>query len=308
MNADTFYSILKHPALLNGVAETELEAITKQYPWFGAARFLLAAKKNNNHSPDAGYHLQKAAMYFSNPLWMGWQLYKFKPTHPFINPATEPVKSEIETNQLPAILQDETDAAIDAAVLTASVDEIEIQKLQDEMNVTIDAAAMIHAADEIETHREQNDPVITVPESITQTLQSIVQKKEGDEQSESETAINFQPYHTVDYFASQGIKLREDKLDDDQLGKQLKTFTQWLKSMKKIYVEEQKELDVASEKEVVDRATYSNRSEEIVTETMANVLVQQGKTAKAIELYGKLILLHPEKSGYFAAKIDELKN
>ena len=114
-------------------------------------------------------------------------------------------------------------------------------------------------------------------------------------------------YHTIDYFASQGIKLREEKLADDQLGKQVKSFTQWLRSMKKIYVEEQKELDSSMEKEVVSIATESNQQTEVITETMAEVLVKQGKRTQAIDLYRKLSLLHPEKSVYFASRIDELK-
>ena len=46
--------------------------------------------------------------------------------------------------------------------------------------------------------------------------------------------ITFEPFHTIDYFASQGIKLRAEDLSKDKLGKQLKSFTEWLRSMKRI--------------------------------------------------------------------------
>jgi hypothetical protein len=36
------------------------------------------------------------------------------------------------------------------------------------------------------------------------------------------------------------------------------------------------------------------------------VLEQQGKAQKAVELYRKLSLLHPEKSAYFASQIQRL--
>ena len=57
--------------------------------------------------------------------------------------------------------------------------------------------------------------------------------------AETKTGINeplipIDPYHTVDYFASQGIKLVLEKDPKDKLGKQLKSFTQWLKHMKKV--------------------------------------------------------------------------
>ena len=47
-------------------------------------------------------------------------------------------------------------------------------------------------------------------------------------------SIVFTPYHMVDYFASQGIKLVLEDNPADQFGKQLKSFTDWLKVMKKL--------------------------------------------------------------------------
>ncbi|RYG29693.1 MAG: hypothetical protein EOO01_37850, partial [Chitinophagaceae bacterium] len=46
--------------------------------------------------------------------------------------------------------------------------------------------------------------------------------------------IVFQSYHTIDYFASQGIRLQQADFTKDKLGQQLKSFTEWLKSMKKL--------------------------------------------------------------------------
>jgi hypothetical protein len=44
-----------------------------------------------------------------------------------------------------------------------------------------------------------------------------------------------------------------------------------------------------------------------VTESFAQILVRQGKVGQAIEVYEKLCLKKPEKTAYFAQKIDELK-
>ncbi len=46
---------------------------------------------------------------------------------------------------------------------------------------------------------------------------------------------------------------------------------------------------------------------EMVSETLADLLVWQGKNTKAIEMYLKLSLTFPDKSGYFAAKIETIK-
>lgn len=48
-------------------------------------------------------------------------------------------------------------------------------------------------------------------------------------------------------------------------------------------------------------------NDEIVTETLAEIFEQQGHYSKAIEAYRKLILKYPEKSTYFASRIEELE-
>jgi len=45
----------------------------------------------------------------------------------------------------------------------------------------------------------------------------------------------------------------------------------------------------------------------IISENLAGIMLKQGKTDKAIEIYEKLILKYPQKKAYFASKIEELK-
>jgi hypothetical protein len=117
----------------------------------------------------------------------------------------------------------------------------------------------------------------------------------------------FEPLHTVDYFASQGIKVTEEAMTTDKLGKQLKSFTEWLKTMKKIPTERMPLPDATTEKKIQTIAEGSNVTEDVITEAMAEVFIKQGKPEKAIEIYEKLSLLNTSKSAYFAAKIDSLK-
>ncbi len=45
----------------------------------------------------------------------------------------------------------------------------------------------------------------------------------------------------------------------------------------------------------------------LVTESLAKILVKQGKVDKALEMYSKLMVKNPEKKAYFAEKMGELK-
>jgi hypothetical protein len=114
--------------------------------------------------------------------------------------------------------------------------------------------------------------------------------------------LAFEPFHTVDYFASQGIRPSKEE-PKDTLGKQLKSFTDWLKTMKKL--PEATTVKVADPK-VEDMASRSLGDPHVVTEAMAEVWIKQGNREKAREIYEKLSLSDPSKKAYFAAKIDNL--
>ena len=117
----------------------------------------------------------------------------------------------------------------------------------------------------------------------------------------------FEPMHMVDYFASQGIKLSEEAQTTDKLGKQLRSFTEWLKTMKKVHVDLTEESSGQTDNSIQNLAEKSNKEDEILTVSMADVFARQGKIEKAIDVLEKLILLNPAKSAYFAAKIEHLK-
>jgi uncharacterized protein (DUF2342 family) len=118
----------------------------------------------------------------------------------------------------------------------------------------------------------------------------------------------FEPLFATDYFASQGIKFNEQAVNnEDKLGNQLKSFTQWLKTMKKIHGNQIPETASTIDSSVELMAEKSNIEAEIITESMAEVFIQQNKFNKAIEIYTKLSLQNPSKSPYFATKIESLK-
>ena len=122
-------------------------------------------------------------------------------------------------------------------------------------------------------------------------------------------ALAFEPYHTIDYFASQGIKLAPADLSKDKFGQQLKSFTEWLKSMKRLPAAEASPApDLSAQQTVVKAAEHSIQEREVLTEAMAEVWAKQGNVEKAREVYRKLSLQNPAKSSYFAAKIDEINS
>jgi len=56
---------------------------------------------------------------------------------------------------------------------------------------------------------------------------------------------------------------------------------------------------------ITDKSSELNS--EIVSESLANLLADQGHSKKAKEMYTKLSLIFPEKSAYFASQIEKIK-
>jgi len=68
---------------------------------------------------------------------------------------------------------------------------------------------------------------------------------------------------------------------------------------------EEIELKNADRNEVIEKSTLEN--DEIITETLANIYLQQKNYVKALNAYQKLSLKYPEKSVYFASQIEEIE-
>ena len=139
-----------------------------------------------------------------------------------------------------------------------------------------------------------------------------VAEKKNLPKKKQDDILTFGAYYTIDYFASQGIKVSQEENPKDKFGKQVKSFTDWLKTMKKLpqqtdESESESDYDSARNTLIENFATHSLEQKEVITETMAEVLIKQGKKDRAVELYHKLSLLNPSKNAYFAAKIDQLK-
>jgi hypothetical protein len=135
-----------------------------------------------------------------------------------------------------------------------------------------------------------------------------IQKPIKQFEAKNSESVIFAPYHVIDYFASQGIKLVLEDQPADNFGKQLKSFTDWLKVMKKIPTSSL--IEKADEKEaerIRHFAVHSIEERDILTESMAEVLAKQGMYENAIALYMKLSLIYPPKSAYFASRIEQLK-
>ena len=287
----------------------ETRDLAQRYPYFAPAQFLYLQKLRSENSEEYVKQLQKAVLYYHNPLAFEYFISSDR-FHTEVelekqDAVAENVQSEFQTvkNENAGDLQPEMVEINDQPKTT---DSTPIEKT---IPVAIEAPE-ISVSDEKELVIEQltdeetsitGEKIVASPEPETSNLKLETQN------NQPETALAFEPYHTVDYFASQGIKLSQEEVSKDKFGKQLKSFTEWLKTMKRLPANQLHQMDTSTEKKVEHLAEDSVHNADVVTEAMAEVWLKQGNREKAIETYNKLSLLNPSKRAYFAALIENLK-
>lgn len=291
--------------------EAFLHQVTKAYPYFSMAHFFLL-KNTDPKSSDYPTVAASTALHINNTFLLYTQLQKTtledgidlpemnQPTQTVL--AEEAVITEEQHNEMEEsdtlmvtnLEVAETYADLSLLEKANEVEQTEIENVEAELSSVSNQEKEAQDQEWSPAFAEQSSnetaPQINIPMPIVETADSLM----------------FEPLHTSDYFASQGIKLSQDPLPSDKLGKQLKSFTEWLKTMKKVH-DAPTLLNDQVDNSVQYLAEISNKDAEVMTETMAEVFLQQGKKSKAKEIYVKLSLLNPHKSAYFAAKLENLK-
>lgn len=261
-----------------GEAE-RMDNIVAEFPYFSLAHLYLL-QETNRQDPSYSRIAAMSAMHFQHPFLLQYRLSKKDSQQE----ASAVFSSEQETSS-----KKKTEHA------TISTGELLINKMTEQIAPKLQESTP--GMDEVS--------VEAIKSTGTEPVSSEAAPVDKPEEKEP---LLFEPLHTTDYFASQGIKLSEEMQSADKLGKQLKSFTEWLKTMKKVQAQKkQEEIQTPIDPAVEHMAEKSNKEEDVITETMAEVFTGQGKKKRAIEIYEKLLLQNPSKSAYFAAKIDSLK-
>jgi len=342
---DTLAASLFQRSSVQECSREEIKTITEQYPYFAPARLLLAKKEWNGSNALSNPDIQTAFLYVNNPLHLQGLLQdggsatilpgKNKTpvdsavtdesaaaspeavTNDFTEqvtptplPATEEEKAEIVPATEPVARKQEEQLATDDIPGPGLNNE---PAVPNEETVATPGSATITIEQLSEPVADQplEETELVIDQTVEETAETELKipqlKIEPIDPAKAELSLT--PYHTIDYFASVGIRMREEDKPVDKFGQQLKSFTEWIKVMRKLPANEiiKKTEDAAAEHKVEKLAAHSLTGEHADTEAMAEVWEKQGNIAKATAIYHKLSLLDPAKSAYFAAKIENLK-
>lgn len=102
------------------------------------------------------------------------------------------------------------------------------------------------------------------------------------------------------------IKVSKKKVDpeSEKTKEQIEIITQFIRTQPTIAPREKSDVP-AGDLSTVKSGDFGDN---IISETLVEILLKQGKKEKAIEVLKKLIWKFPQKKAYFATRIEELKN
>jgi hypothetical protein len=316
MTPETFNQYLSNPSQLDNTTIDELTMLVKEYPYFQVARMLLARNLFNVQSEVYPSALRLAAAYAGDRSKLK-NLIEGSPVIMKVTPEIE-FNQDIQVETLIAIGNgnsvDHIDVAEnDAVVLKESLienptlqppnaesAEISLDESRDITSVKeIDSTEIEEIADSLKVaSTEIPEVILTQQPSVSinyhnPLIDTIFLRLSEVPITESETTdINITE-----------IELVNVKSVDDKVAARNELVERFIREEPRISAPKH---EFFSPEEIARQS--SNLPDDMVSETLAKIYEQQGLNAMAIKIYEKLMLLIPEKSSYFAARINEIAN
>ena len=324
MNAESFAEYLKTPSKLYQLNYQELKSLALQYPYCQNLQWLLLQKSRMDGHKDAGNNLERAAagsidraiLYKKvktiaaiqaqvGDLWLTDEVLELPTLSPFRRP--EPILRELparnpmeEPKPIFQPLESKSNKIAEEEDLDMSKLQVpprpsEFPEIEPEPGIT-DPSRNPDIAPPADAESSQPDLQPEIPDPIdpSPTLPNEPRQNEGIEKKfvpSMEWEVTPPPLpNAVERPASVNYA---------------KTY-----QPPKLQFKPARQLGVSEKKEaaiVAIAAKSINEKEEVASETLALILARQGHREKAIRMYEQLILKIPEKSAYFTAQIQKLK-
>ncbi len=313
MNRQLFLQLLEHPDSVSEQENIALKKFTEDFPYCQTGQLLFVKHLHSQQSVHYPEQLKVAAAY------VGDRKVLYNLIH-----ITTPLLTSSQREEELVLTEEEISLSLPLPT-DKIVKEVE-QNTERTREETIPENKII-------------EDTVSQADIIQQRLQEIASKKinapvpeiqDKKEEVKSEP-ISFKEDKPVEEQKIIQPKIKEEKKEEDlQSGKH--SFTEWLKTVKKepgIKPEEKNEGSPASSTdEIINRfietepriipskAEFYNpvkmakqsleEHDDLVSETLAGIFAGQGNLPRAIEMYRKLMLAIPEKSSFFAARIEKL--
>jgi len=292
MNRDRFIELLRADRYTKEDL-IQLEQLIVSYPWFALLRFMKLKAERQIGLENDPEEISKAAVFSGNRghvyKWIHAEVEQGYETDGFI-------KSELE------FLDDDLMSSNNSA----AEDPFELMDTdEDSLEGDADSKAIPEKEEtEMEEPEIEQDLVVPVIESIEDEATDDLLNETGEKQDEgAEEGLEIAPeparIQEIELLLRNTVS-SDSKVIQNKSNGLIEQFLQKDPGVIKADKETSLEGDVSQGSVKED--------DSFITDTLAKIYVKQGLHAKAIYAYERLSLKYPEKSAYFAAQIEKIKN
>jgi hypothetical protein len=303
MDSPGFPSLVQNFSALTGEDFAELKKLSDLYPYSQLLHLLMARAARDLKHPDQESILNRSAVYSTDRQVLKWvmtaprtlvdQPQKQEVVLTEIAVATPTAKPEpVKVKQEPVVVLAEKILVEEKPLKTA---EVNLEALHIDNPLSGDALRDDLYAELEKLQKLKHDFEISFDE-----FQSAHPNGSGDHnahKSKAEKEPAAEPL--IEEIKASHKKIKSDNPKQKEQNEIIEQFIKTKPSMPK--AKAQGAPDDLSE----DSGIFSDN---VVSETLVDILLKQGKKDKAVEVLKKLIWKFPQKKAYFAAQIDKLKN
>jgi hypothetical protein len=320
MKATEIYNLLQDPEGIEHLSYEQLEEVLITYPYFQGARMLLLKKHYNQQDSAFDRHLALAAIYAPDRSRL----------FDFLNEVDLNKEANSETLEQ-SVVEKKNDN------LKHQPEEFIQESNKREVSVEVDIGEPIWSAEELtkETPQSKEQPIedwLMDFEPPRMNVKEDLGKKRNFKLPRipvlNKGMFDFLDSKEIESKKEASVKTVKEKVEEEakiialpkkQAGRRIRSqgkdlesfdfFSEQTDAFLKRIASRDKGKKKRTEKEAI--FSFSENSlednEEVVSETLADLLAKQGQSIKAIKMYEALILKVPEKNRYFARKIEALR-